>query len=172
MRQHGCDVLFFADAIDAWVAEGLEEYDGCKFRAIDQGDLDLGTAEEQSEAKKQREEADKTFRPLLDFMRTKLADDVSAVRLSARLTDSPCCLVAATGRINPAMERMLRAMNQEVPKELRILEINPTHPLLARIQKMFDANRDDPRLADYVELLHGEALLAEGAAPRDPRKFT
>jgi len=80
--------------------------------------------------------------------------------------------VAATGRLNPAMERMLRAMNQEVPKELRILEVNPTHPLLARMQKMFAADRNDPRLADFVELLHGEALLAEGAAPRDPRKFT
>jgi len=172
VKQHGSDVLFFTDPIDAWVAEGLDEYDGCKFRAIDQGDLDLGTAEEQSAAKQQREEADKSFRPLLDFMREKLSDDVSAVRLSARLTDSPCCLVASEGRINPAMERMLRAMNQEVPKESRILEVNPKHPLLARMQKMFDANHADPRLADYVELLHGEALLAEGATPRDPRKFT
>ncbi len=172
VKKHGGDVLFFVDPIDAWVAEEAGEYDGCKFRAIDQGDLDLGSPEEQSEAKKQREVVDKSLRPLLDLMREKLSGDVSAVRPSARLTDSPCCLVAATGRLNPAMERMLRAMNQEVPKELRILEVNPTHPLLARMQKMFAADRNDPRLADFVELLHGEALLAEGAAPRDPRKFT
>ena len=170
--QHGCDVLFFVDPIDAWVAEELEDYDGCKLRAIDQGDLDLGTAEEQTAAKQQREEADKAFRPLLDFIREKLAGDISAVRLSARLTDSACCLVAGGHQINPTMERMMRAMNQEVPKPQRILEVNPTHPLLARIQKMFDANHTDPRLADYVELLHGQALLAEGATPRDPRKFT
>jgi len=172
VQQQGWDVLFFSDPIDAWVAEELEEYDGCKLRAIDQGDLDLGTAEEQSTAKQQREEADKAMRPLLDFIREKLADDVSAVRLSARLTDSPCCLVASEKQINPTMERMLRAMNQEVPKTLRILEVNAKHPLLAKIQKMFDANRADPRLADYVELLHGEALLSEGTAPRDARKFT
>ena len=172
VQQQGCDVLFFVDPIDPWVAEQLEEYDGCKLRAIDQGDLNLGTAEEQTASKQERDEADKSFRPLLDFIREKLAADVSAVRLSARLTDSPCCLVASENQINPTMERMLRAMKQEVPKPQRILEVNPKHPLLARIQKMFDANREDPRLADYVELLHGQALLAEGAAPRDPRKFT
>ncbi|MEI8242342.1 MAG: molecular chaperone HtpG [bacterium] len=172
VRQHGGDVLFFVDAIDAWVAEELAAYDGCKLRAVDQGDLELGTAAEQSAAKQQREEADKTLRPLLEFIREKLADHVSAVRLSARLTDSPCCLVTAGSRINPSMERMLRAMNQEVPKESSILEVNASHPLLERIQKMFLASRDDPRLADYVELLHGQALLAEGAIPRDPRKFT
>ena len=172
VQQQGGDVLFFVDPIDAWVAEELGEYDGCKLRAIDRGDLDLGTAEEQTAAKQQRDEADKAFRPLLDFIREKLAGDISSVRLSARLTDSPCCLVAADRQINPTMERMLRAMNQEVPTPQRILEVNPKHPLLARIQKMFEANREDPRLADYLELLHGQALLAEGATPRDPRKFT
>ncbi|MEI6210376.1 MAG: molecular chaperone HtpG [bacterium] len=172
VQRHGCDVLLFVDPIDAWVAEELENYDGCKLRAIDQGDLNLGTAEEQTEAKQQREEADKNLRPLLDFMQSKLSGDISAVRLSTRLTDSPCCLVAATGRMNPSMERMMRAMNQDVPQETRILEVNASHPLLARMQQMFDANREDPRLTDYVELLHGQALLAEGASPKDPRKFT
>ncbi|MFZ4395246.1 MAG: molecular chaperone HtpG [Kiritimatiellia bacterium] len=172
VQRHGCDVLLFVDPIDAWVAEELENYDGCKLRAIDQGDLDLGTAEEQTQAKQQREEADKNLRPLLDFMQSKLSGDISAVRLSTRLTDSPCCLVASTGRMNPSMERMMRAMNQDVPKETRILEVNASHPLLARMQQMFAANREDPRLADYVEMLHGQALLAEGASPKDPRKFT
>jgi molecular chaperone HtpG len=172
IQQHGCDVLFFVDPIDAWVAEDLTEFDGCKLRAIDQGDLELGTAEEQTVAKQQRDEADKSFRPVLDFIREKLSDELSAVRLSPRLTDSVCCLVAGQGRMSPSMERMMRAMNQDVPKELRILEVNPAHPLLARMQQMLDADRNDPKLADYVELLHGQALLAEGATPRDPRKFT
>ena len=108
----------------------------------------------------------------MDFIREKLTGDISAVRLSTRLTDSPCCLVASEGQINPAMERLLRAMNQDVPKTQRVLEINPKHPLLERLQKMFETNREDSSLADYVELLHGQALLAEGAMPRDPRKFT
>jgi molecular chaperone HtpG len=172
VRQHGFDVLYFVDPIDAWVAEELEEFDGCKLRAIDQGDLELGTAEEQAAAKQQREDADKTLRPLLDFIGKQLPDDVASVRPSARLTDSPCCLVAAEGRMNPSMERMLRAMNQEVPKERRILEVNAGHPLLARMQAMFTARPDDPQLTDYVALLHGQALLAEGALPKDPKRFT
>jgi molecular chaperone HtpG len=171
-RKQGCDVLFFVDPIDAWVADEIGEYDGCKFRAIDQGDLDLGTAEEQAAARQQREEADKALRPLLDRIGRQLSDDVSGVRLSARLTDSPCCLVAAEGRMSPSMERMLRAMNQEVPRERRMLEVNGSHPLLVRMQQMFAARADDPRLNDYIELLHGQALLAEGAVPKDPRKFT
>lgn len=170
-RQHGCDVLLLADPIDAWVADELGDYDGCRLRAIDRGALDLGTAEEQAEAKKRREEADKRLRPLLDGLASKLSDDVREVRLSARLTDSPCCLVAAEGRLNPAMDRMLRAMNREVPKEKRILEVNASHPLLARMQKLYEADKTDPRLADYAELLHGQALVAEGALPRDPRMF-
>jgi molecular chaperone HtpG len=172
IQKHGCDVLFFVDPIDAWVAEDLAEFDGCKLRAIDQGDLDLGSAEEQSAAKQQREEADKGFRPLLDFICEKLSTELSAVRLSPRLTDSACCLVAGEGRMSPSMERMMRAMNQEVPKERRILEVNPAHPLLARMQQMFAADPNDARMTDYVELLHGQAMLAEGATPRDPRNFT
>lgn len=171
-KQHGFDVLLFTDPIDAWVADAFEDYDGCKLRAIDQGDLDLGTPEERETAKKQRDEADKALRPLLDYIKGKLAGDVSEVRLSARLTDSPCCLVASANRMNPAMERVMRAMNQEVPKAPRVLEVNAGHPLLGRMRQMLEARPDDPRLSDYVELLHGQALLAEGSAPKDPRAFT
>ncbi len=171
VQRHGGDVLLFTDAIDAWVAESLEEYDGCKLRAIDAGDLDFGTVEEQAVAKKERETADRELRPLLDFIRTTLADEVREVRVSARLTDSPCCLVASAGRIPASMERMMRAMNQDVPQDVRVLEVNAGHPLVARMQGMFAANKDDPRLIDYIGLLYDQARLAEGEMPRDQRKF-
>jgi len=171
-KRHGCDVLLFADPIDAWVAEELNEYDGCKVRAIDRGDLDLGTAEEQANSKKQREESNTRMKPLLEFIGKKIGSDIREVRTTARLTDSACCLVAAEARMNPGMERMMRALNQEVPKPTRILEVNASHPLLGRMQAMFDANPANPKLSDYIELLYGQALLAEGAPPRDPRSFT
>jgi molecular chaperone HtpG len=172
VTKQGYDVLLFADAIDAWVADSLGEYDGCKLRAIDEGDLNLGTADEQAATKKEIEEADKNFRPLLNFIQTKLTEDVREVRLSSRLTDSPCCLVVAEGRTNPVMERMMRAMGQEVPHEKRVLEVNPAHPLLARMRTMFDADRNDAKLADYIEVLHGQALLAEGAVPKNAARFS
>jgi molecular chaperone HtpG len=74
--------------------------------------------------------------------------------------------------MNPVMERMMRAMGQEVPHEKRVLEVNPAHPLLARMRTMFDADRNDAKLADYIEILHGQALLAEGAVPKNAARFS
>jgi len=168
----GCDVLLFTDAIDQWVADELQSYDGCKLRAIDKGDLELGTETEKAETKRKIEEAGKTFQPLLALIRSKLGEEVKEVRLSARLSDSVCCLVADEHALNASMERMMRAMNQELPKQARILEVNPDHAVLKRMKAMFEADASDPRLADYVELLHGQALLGEGNTPRNPQRFT
>ena len=66
----------------------------------------------------------------------------------------------------------MRAMNQEVPKQLRMLELNPDHALLKRMKSMFEADKDNPKLADYVELLYGQALLGEGSALKNPQRFT
>jgi molecular chaperone HtpG len=168
----GCDVLLFTDAIDQWVADELESYDGCKLRAIDKGDLELGSEADKAESKHKIEEAGKEFQPLLALIRAKLGDEVKDVRLSSRLTDSACCLVADERALNATMERMMRAMNQEVPKQARILEVNADHALLKRMKAMQEADAADPRLADYVELLHGQALLGEGSTPRNPQRFT
>jgi molecular chaperone HtpG len=168
----GCDVLLFTDAIDQWVADELESYDGCKLRAIDKGDLELGSEADKAESKHKIEEAGKEFQPLLALIRAKLGDEVKDVRLSSRLTDSACCLVADERALNATMERMMRAMNQEVPKQARILEVNADHALLKRMKAMLEADAADPRLADFVELLHGQALLGEGSTPRNPQRFT
>ncbi|MDD5706140.1 MAG: molecular chaperone HtpG [Kiritimatiellae bacterium] len=171
-RRRNLDVLFFADPVDEWILDTLDEYDGCKLRAIDRGEIELGNDEEKAESKKQREADDKQYRPLLDLIRAKLADDVKEVRLSTRLTDSPCCLVADEHAMNPGMLRMMRAMGQPVPKQLRSLEVNPAHPLIARLRKLFDADRESAQLAECVSLLFDLALVAEGSQPRDPRAFT
>jgi molecular chaperone HtpG len=73
--------------------------------------------------------------------------------------------------MSASMERLMRAMNQEVPKQLRILELNPEHPLVNRMKAMLDADAASPQLADYVELLFGQALLGEGSAPKNPQRF-
>jgi molecular chaperone HtpG len=170
-RQRKLDVLYFVDAIDAWVVDELDEYGGCKLRAIDRGEIDLGSADEQSAAREARTEAGKAFRPLLDLLRARLTADVKDVRLGSRLTDSAACLVQEADEPGPGMIRMLRAMGQEPPRTPRTLEVNAAHPLLARLKALFDTDRDDPRLAEFADLLYDQALVAEGAPPRDPRRF-
>lgn len=170
--KHGYDVLFFVDAIDQWIVDSLREFEGKKLVAVDKGSLELGTDAERAESKKKLDAAAGDYRGLGEFIRERLKDDVKEVRLSSRLTDSACCLVADEHAMGASMERLMRAMNQDVPKQLRILEINPEHPLIKRMKGMFEADKGNPRLADYVELLHGQALLGEGSQPKNPQRFT
>jgi molecular chaperone HtpG len=165
-------VLFFTDSIDQWVVDSLREYEGKKLVAVDKGQLELGTDEEKAESKKKLEAAAGELQKLTEYIKEKLKEEVSEVRLSPRLTDSACCLVADEHAMSASMERLMRAMNQEVPRQLRILELNPEHALVKRMRAMLEADPASPRLAEYVELLHGQALLGEGSAPKNPARFT
>jgi molecular chaperone HtpG len=165
------EVLFFVDPIDEWVAARLTEYDGKSIKPVDRGSLELGDEAEQKEAKAKREEAAKTHQPLLDYIKKALDQDIAEVRFSTRLTDSACCLVADEGALNANMERIMRAMNQEVPETKRILELNPDHPVVDTMSRLLESDKEDPRLADYVELLYGQALVVEGSPVKDPGRF-
>jgi len=170
--KRGYDVLFFTDAIDQWLTDSLREYEGKKLVAVDKGQLELGTDEERAESKKKLEAAAGELKQLTEYIKEKLKEEVSEVRLSPRLTDSACCLVAAEHALSASMERLMRAMNQDVPKQLRILELNPGHGLIKRMQAMLEADPGSAKLADYVELLYGQALLGEGSVPKNPQRFT
>ena len=171
-RKRGIDVLFMVDPVDEWMLEVFNEYDGCKLRAIDKGEIELGTDDEKAEAKKAIETADKEFRPLLDFIKETIGEDVKEVRLSPRLTDSACCLVADEGAMNATMIRMMQAMGQEVPKQPRTLELNPGHPLMKKLQGDFKMDGDNSGLKETVGALYDLALVAEGSQPRNPLAFT
>ncbi|HPO38727.1 MAG TPA: molecular chaperone HtpG [Kiritimatiellia bacterium] len=172
LTQRGYDVLLFTDPIDQWVVDTLREFDGKKLVAVDKGALEVGTDEEKAAAKKKIEAAAGDFKELTALIQEHLKDDVKEVRFSPRLTGSACCLVADEHALNPSMERLMRAMNQEVPKQLRTLELNPDHAVIARMKSMLETDKNDTRLADYADLLFGQALLAEGASPKNPQRFT
>lgn len=175
----GFEVLFFTDPVDEFVAERLSEYGGKKLRAADKGELDLDDGEdaEKKKAKKDKDgksaptEEEKSFKPLFDYLAGRFKDVVKTVRLSARLTDSACCLVADEHAHSAHMERVLKAFNQEVPKSLRILEINPKHPVAQRLLELAKADAGAEALADAADLLYGQALLAEGSPVDDPARF-
>jgi molecular chaperone HtpG len=167
----GFDVLFLVDPVDAYIIDRLADFDGKKLVAVDKGDLELGSDEEKSEAKKKLETAATEYKALTGFIMEHLKDDIAEVKLSPRLTGSACCLVASEHAMNASMERLMRAMNQAIPEQRRILELNPSHALTQKMNAMLAADAADPRLADYADLLLGQAQLAEGSQPKDPQHF-
>jgi molecular chaperone HtpG len=171
-RSKGYEVLFMLDPVDEWVVQSLNEFDGRKLKAVDRGDVELGSEEEKKEQEAKKEEQVKHYRDLLEFIRETLKDKVKEVRLSGRLTDSACCLVADEYGMNANMERILKAMNQEVPESKRVLELNPEHPIMQVLSKLFEQDKSNNKLLDYCELLFDQALLTEGSPINDPLRFT
>ena len=131
-----------------------------------------GIWEEKKEQEAKKGEQTKQFKDLLEFVSETLKDRVKEVRLSNRLTDSACCLVADEYGINANMERILKAMNQETPESKRVLELNPEHPIMQVLAKQFEQDKGNKRLSDYCELLFDQALLTEGSPIKDPLRFT
>lgn len=164
--KHKCDVLFFCDPVDEWLIDSLGEFDGKKFVDVARGDVQFGTETEREAEKNANEKSATELKPLMDEIKKRLESDVSEVRLSTRLADSPCCLVASEHALSPAMERMMRAMNKEAPKEKRILELNGSHPLIAKIKTL-----EGDALDDAAHLLYAGALVAEGSTVPDPVRF-
>ena len=107
----------------------------------------------------------------MELLQQKLDEHVKEVRLSNRLTESPVCLVGDEHDYSPQLERLLRQGNVTAPKQRRIMELNPTHPIVTKLQERFAHNSDDAVLGDYAELLFGYALLSEGSELADPIRF-
>ncbi len=165
-RKHGCDVLLFVDPVDEFLTESLREFDGKKFVDIAKGDVTFGSEEEQKAEKEAIGKAAAELKPFLESVKKELESKVSDVRVSTRLTDSPCCLVAKENALPPSMVRMMRAMKENVPEEKRILEINAAHPLVAKIKGLSGS-----AFADAVALLYDAALIAEGSPVEDGARF-
>ncbi len=170
-RQKDFEVLFLTDPVDEWVSQHLDAYDGKAFKPIDRGEIDLEGDADSDEKKEQREAASKEYSDLTEYIQKRLDEDIETVRLSSRLTESACCLVTAEGALNTTMERLMRAMNQEVPKSKRILELNPEHPLIQRMNTLQGNAEKQAQLDDYIDLVYGQALILEGSAVKDPGRF-
>ncbi|HQI97597.1 MAG TPA: molecular chaperone HtpG [Syntrophorhabdus sp.] len=160
------EVLVLLDDIDDFLFSGFE-YKGKKFKSISKGSIELDKSDESKKEKTKKE-----YGKLMDMIKDVLKDHVKDVRMSGRLIDSACCLVADEGDPDPHMEKLLKAMGQEVPAAKRVLEINPDHPLFAAMNRIFEKNRSEPVLTDFIFLLYDQALLLEGSKPQDPSAFT
>ena len=164
-REKGYEVLIFLDDIDDFIFS-VFEYKGKALKSVVKGDIDLDKTK-----KSEREKSKKRYEKLIDFIKDTLKDDVKDVRLSGRLTDSACCLVAEEGDIDPQMEKILKSMGQDIPEKKRVLEINPEHQVIAAINSIFEKDKTDSALQEYIKLLYDQALILEGSKPKDPTAF-
>lgn len=165
-RKKGIEVLLLHDRIDDWLMGHLMEFDGKPFQDVAKGELDLGDLDTEDD-KKQVEELSEANKALVERVKESLADRVEEVRITNRLTESPACLVVGAQDMGAQMRRIMEAAGQAVPESKPILELNPEHPL---IQKL-DQEPDELRFVDLTALLFDQASLAAGDALEDPASF-
>ena len=162
-RKKGIEVLLMADRVDEWALNYLHEFDGTPLQSVAKGAVDLGKLQDEDE-KKAAEEVQTQFKPVLDRLKEALKDKATDVRATARLVDSPACLVVQDGDMSTQLARMLKQAGQAVPELKPILEVNAQHPLVKRLEG--GANFDD-----LAHILFDQALLAEGGLPEDPAAY-
>ncbi len=168
-RKKGIEVLLLSDRIDEWLVSNLDEFDGKHLQSVAKGDLDLGVLDAE-EDKAAQEEVTKDFEAVLKQIKDVLADKVSEVRLSHRLTESPACLVADVYGMSLNMERIMKDAGQGLGMGMGrkpIFELNPTHPLVVKMKE----EQDDNRFADLTHILFDQAILSEGGQLDDPAAF-
>lgn len=165
-RRKGLEVLLLHDRVDDWLVSYLTDFEGKHLQSVAKGDLDLGTLADEAD-KKHTEEASKAFQPVIDKIKQTLGDKISDVKISARLTDSPACLVSETYGLSRTMERIMKSAGQDVPVSKPIFEINPDHPLVTRLKE----EADESRFADLTHILYDQAVLSEGGQLDDTAAF-
>ncbi|WJW74772.1 molecular chaperone HtpG [Thiohalobacter sp. IOR34] len=165
-RNKGIEVLLLWDRVDEWMMSHLTEFDGKPLASVAKGDLDLDELEDEAQ-KKQAEEAEGEYKEVLERMQKVLGEQVSAVRISHRLTESPACLVLGEQDMAVHLQQMLRQAGHEVPISRPALEINPGHPLVRQLKEI----EDEQRFEDWTRVLFDQALLAEGGHLEDPASF-
>jgi molecular chaperone HtpG len=167
LRARDYEVVYMTDPVDEWVVDSLGNFQEKKFVPAAKGALDLPESDEQ---KKQLESDAGTLQKLVEHMKGWLDTDVKDVRVTHRLTESPACLVADQWGMSPHVERILRAQGQDVPKQKRILELNPGHAVVKRLNELAGAGKDT-EAKEWSQLLYDQALIAEGTLPEDPSRL-
>src|SRR5690554_221568 len=165
-RKKGIEVLLLSDRIDEWMMTYLTEFDGKTFVDVARGDLDLGSLDSE-EDKKAQEEVAREKEALVERLKGVLGDQVTEVRVSHRLTDSPAILAIGEQDLGLQMRQILEATGQKVPESKPVFEFNPTHPLLEKL----DNEPDEDRFADLAHILFDQAALAAGDSIKDPAAY-
>ncbi|MCH8104467.1 MAG: molecular chaperone HtpG [Proteobacteria bacterium] len=162
-RKKGIEVLLLSDRVDEWLTSHLMEFEGKKIQSIAKGELDL----DDESAEKKLEKKARASEKLIKRLKTALEDRVEDVRVTNRLTDSPACIVLNEHDMAMHMQRILKEAGHAMPGSKPILEINPDHPIV----KKLDIEKSKKKFADWSDILFDQAVLAEGGQLEDPASF-
>ena len=165
-KKKGVEVLLLTNRIDEWMMSQLHEFDGKSFQDVSKGKLDLGELETE-EDKQVQEKLSEESKDLIERVKASLGERVDDVRVTTRLTDSPACLAVGEHDIGLQMRRLLEQAGQDVPDSKPVFEINPSHPLVERLDK----ESDEDRFHDLTAILFDQAQLAEGGNLKDPAAY-
>ena len=162
-KKKGIDVLLMTERVDEWAMEFVHEFDGTPMQNVAKGAVDLGDLQD-AEEKKALEAAAEQFKPVVEKLSESLKDKTKEVRVTTRLVDSPACLVTGEGELSPQLIRMLKQAGQAVPEIKPILEINPEHPLVKKLD-------GSAQFDDLANVIFDQAMIAEGGLPEDPAAY-
>jgi len=165
-RKKGIEVLLLSDRIDEWLVGHLHEYDGKPLQSVAKGEVDIEDVKDEAVKQEQKKKEDE-FKNIIEQVKKVLGEKVKEVRISHRLTQSPACIVSDDNALSGHMQRILKAAGQDVPMVKPILELNPQHALIQRLQH----EQDDDRFAEWANILFEQSVLAEGGQLEDPAGF-
>lgn len=170
-KKKGIEVVLLTDSVDEVWLSAVTEFQGKALVSAAGADVDLDTDEERKAREEEKEKTQKELATFISWMQSKLEHEVKEVRVSTRLVDSPACLVIDQGDMSANLERLMRAMGQEVPTTKRILELNADHPLIEHLAERYESEKDTADLARTAKLVYQLALLSEGGELEDPASF-
>ena len=170
-KKEGIEVLLLTDSVDEVWISAVQNYSEKQFVSAAESGLEIGSEESRKAAEEEKKKTEKEMATFISWLQTKLEDNVKEVKVSTRLVDSPACLVADPGDMSANMERLMRAMGQEVPVTKRILEINTDHPLVSHLAKRYEADKDSDELGATAGMLYQLSVLSEGGELEDPSGF-
>jgi molecular chaperone HtpG len=162
-KKKGIEVLLMADRVDEWALNYLHDFDGTPLQSVAKGAVDLGKLQDEAE-KKAAEEAAESFKPVLAQLKEALKDKAQDVRVTTRLVDSPACLVTTEDGMSTQLARLLKQAGQQAPDTKPVLEVNPEHALVKKLE-------GSVHFHDLAHILFDQALLAEGGLPEDPAAY-
>ena len=165
-KKKGIEVLLMTDRVDEWLMSHLTEFDGKKLVSVAKGELDLGNLEDKEEQEKIKQ-AEESYKDLLQRMQDTLGEQVKEVRVSHRLTNSPSCMVVEQQDMAVSMQKILKQAGHQLPEIQPVLEVNPDHLLVKRLND----EKDEKRFEDWTRILFDQALLSEGGQLDDPAAF-
>ncbi|EGR0750359.1 molecular chaperone HtpG [Vibrio vulnificus] len=165
-KAKGLEVILMFDRIDEWLMNYLTEFDGKQFQSITKAGLDLSQFEDEQEKEKQKE-TEQEFQSVVERTKSYLGDRVKEVRTTFKLANTPAVVVTDDFEMGTQMAKLLAAAGQAVPEVKYIFEINPNHTL---VKQMAD-EADEEAFGRWVEVLLGQAMLAERGSMEDPSQF-